>query len=210
MVECHDGCDGDDSPDGVDGDDGPDGVDGFDGCDGDDGGLGFDGVNGFDGFDGFGGMSAQGGNGVEVPWCLVATSGDEWWRRWVSGADTDNVWWKSLCVPSGEGDMHNCSLMFLRTGSRFAVLFVHVVERILRQFLYSLFGFQTVGRPEGAALDCAFEQQRETEKKLTEHLKVKVRHQSDTGSHGPNGELFKFISEDSRRAIRERHVALIR
>ena len=39
-----------------------------------------------------------------------ATSGDEWWRRWVTGVLTQRaLTWKSLCVPSGEGDMHSRS-----------------------------------------------------------------------------------------------------
>ena len=49
--------------------------------------------------------------------------------------------WKSLCVPSGEGDTHSCSLIFLpnreQTCSSFCLF---LVERILRQLLCSLFG----------------------------------------------------------------------
>ena len=47
----------------------------------------------------------------------LVLGGDEW-RRMVSsmgdwGADTEALTWKSLCVPSGEGDIHSCSLIFL-------------------------------------------------------------------------------------------------
>ena len=48
-------------------------------------------------------------------WRRVAMGGDEWWCRWVTwGADAEGAdVGKSLCVPSGEGGIHSCSLIFL-------------------------------------------------------------------------------------------------
>ena len=48
----------------------------------------------------------------------MATSGDEWWRRWVAGVLTQKALTCNSFVPSGEGDMHSCSLMFLLSEQR--------------------------------------------------------------------------------------------
>ena len=89
------------------------------GCDG---GLGsYGGVDGVDGVD---------GTGVEallVPMMVASMDGFERWRRWVAsmvvsmdgvdgglGFSTQRaLTWKSLCVPSSEGDTHSGSLLFV-------------------------------------------------------------------------------------------------
>ena len=46
-------------------------------------------------------------------WRRMATNGGVKWRRMVAGVLTQRaLTWKSLCVPSDEGDMHSCSLIF--------------------------------------------------------------------------------------------------
>ena len=73
-------------------------------------------------------------------WCLVASSGDEWWRRWVAGVLTQRaLTWKSLCVPTGEGDTHSCSLIFLPDRGQTCSSFRPCCGTNLRQLLCCLF-----------------------------------------------------------------------
>ena len=79
---------------------------------------------------------ALGGTDVEVSLVLTCDGGDGWWRRMVASIDGVDRWrrslasivgvdgglgsstqraltWKSLCVPSSEGDTHSGSLLFV-------------------------------------------------------------------------------------------------
>ena len=94
---------------------------------------------------------AQGCTDVEVPLVLLmvaSNGGDGWWRRWLASNGGVEWWrrlvasmvgvdgglgsstqraltWKSLCVPSGEGDTNSGSLLFVKTHCMMSVAFVH-------------------------------------------------------------------------------------